>query len=111
MVAAGNTSGKVNIAELYFKVSNAVITYDDLANGYTFINAGESITLTQNDASKLDGMIMLEGGIMSIEESLVGKPLPFAEDIIVSESGTYFMWSDDAESHITSLTIPGYTGF
>lgn len=108
----GNTEGLVvfDMGNKMYKVSDAVPTMDDLANGVSLKRVAndkyyESTTDYINEL--VPGFIMIaDTEVAVISESLVGKEI---EGIIFPEAGVYYFAND--EGYTISLTIPNYTGF
>lgn len=95
----GNTEGKEDIEGVLFKVSNAVPSLEDLANGYTVqLSTGEVIT--NNDIPvEEDGFMIRIGGEFAI---IVTEDGEFTKGVyLINAEGMY----------CSSITIPGYTGF
>lgn len=108
----GNTEGLTSAVGLYFKVSRATPTAADMASGtITAVVEGKNIS-DEFDSSALtetqSGVLaVLDGMIMIVPEGSVGIDIGIG--IIFPEAGTYFASNEVAQ--ITSITIPGYTGF
>ena len=101
----GNTEGLVSVAGAFYKVSDAVVTMDDLANGYTVCLAGEEVSIEAKEAAP--GVIAtVPEYVFLISDGGAGVDLG---GIVFPEPGVYFMTA--VEYYVTSLTIPGYTGF
>lgn len=105
----GNTEGLVNLADTFFKVSNAVPpTPDELANGAT-VMMSQSIGLPPEISFTEIGQgfsISTNSECVVIQESAVGIEI---EGIIPQEPGVYLL--NQGGVFVSSLTIPGYTGF
>ena len=119
----GNTEGLVvSSTGITYKVSDTVITIDDLSNGciihqeyvdeelYNEYGPIEPIVLTfedcQNCYSEDNGTIMLDGIYIIPEDDFYFYP---NNDPYYPEAGIYFISDDTARA--TSITIPGYHGF
>ena len=90
----GNTEGLESFDGVYFKVSNHVLTAEDLANGGTVNSAyGDSVSFTAEGVVPIDGV-----GLLIMEFALAG-----ADGIYLLNAGV--------DEYISSLTINGYTGF
>jgi hypothetical protein len=117
----GNTEGLefVDLFEVagavYYKISNAIPTVDDLANG---VSVGMS--LGNVNTYPAGEFIPISDGVLStdameffiVDESAVGVDI---EGIIFPESGVYVMFmADEGDAvgvYVTSLTINNYNGF
>ena len=108
----GNTEGRVSAADAFYKVSDATPTMTDFANGATLVfNAeGEIETISITTGDIVDGsangipMLGVIGGFMVVFEDNVNMDIT-----IWPEKGIYFV--NDSGICLSSLTIPGYTGF
>lgn len=97
----GNTEGLETDGTLY-KVSNAILSADDFANGFTVVVCGESAEFTVNEITVYDGVgIVGPDGTFILYTSDLENP----ETGDVLRAGVYF------NTNTQSLTIPGYTGF
>lgn len=105
----GNTEGLVNLADTFFKVPNAVPpTPDELLNGATvkmsqFAGLSPEISFTEIGQGFF---ISTNSECVVIQESAVGIEI---EGIIPQEPGVYLV--NQGGIFVSSLTIPGYTGF
>lgn len=105
----GNTEGLVSAVNLFYKVSNAIVSMSDLANGY-IITSGDTIATLPSElvTEMATGVLMLvDGYAWSISEEGVGVDI--GDGLVFTEAGVYFL--RDGEAFTSSLTIPGYTGF
>lgn len=104
----GNTEGKTVVAENYYKISDVIITSADVdpqAEITTDINSGDVYTGTFVEVAP--GIAIPENEtVFFVSEEAVGVDVG---GIVFPESGIYFFSSD--EGYVSSLTIPGYTGF
>lgn len=105
----GNTDGLVDIGGMFYKVSDVVLTMDDLANGgtYTQSNFGDEVfELPEPNNSQGEGIILINGiDVVSVSESAVGSTI---EGMEIKESGIYFY---GGSIHTSSITINGFRGF
>lgn len=114
----GNTEGLVCLEGMLYKVSDASPSEEDLSNGFT-VTFLDGITGTQEDFTIIQwatDVIALTIGdfpvIVSVLSGGVGVEIDGAS---FPESGLYY--TDLAQigfpnrGHISSFTIPGYTGF
>lgn len=114
----GDTTGLQTINGIYFKVSDALVARADLAQGYT-------ITIYDSDKGATE-TIQLSDDAFVAEENGAGYALYAADPasgafpivILAGEgtpydSGVYFLKGNAAglKQRVTSLTIPGFTGF
>lgn len=103
----GNTEGLVNVLDMLYKVSDAIVTIDDFANGWSCVMSdGRISSETAEYASELAPGVVSALSMFCVAESGVGVDL---EGLAFPESGIYFVKMDGI--HTTSVTIPGYTGF
>ena len=110
----GNTEGSEKITMLngkdYYRVSDAVLLETDLLNGFSVGDAdlGEVV-----DFPYSEGNVMAIGGVLILgDENVLAIPADNCDLIVegqvlmtFAKKGIYF------RDYITSLTIPGYTGF
>ncbi len=90
---------------MFVKVSDAIVTMTDLANGCTVdVGAGAFDMTAEAFVQVADGVIMLEQMIYFVDESAVGVDL---EGLVFPESGVYVV----IELPGGRMTIPGYTSF
>lgn len=110
----GNTDGLVCAADVFYKVYDAIVSIADFDNGgrYTSYVMGQtgSVEFTADDVMELaTGVVMLpDSGVWCVSDDGVGVDL--GDGLVFKESGVYFMCTP-VPMFITSLTIPGYTGF
>ena len=104
----GNTDGLVGVQGMFFKVSDAVPTIEDVVNGCTLVDNGAITELTGEQAQgaftamseTVDGFAMFSMSVLVIPYAnyeVDGMPFP--------EAGVYF------GATTSSLTINGYNGF
>lgn len=102
----GNTEGLVCVSDAFYKVSDATPSYDEATNyNLNFVLGSENIIITAEEmpvAWITEGVsyILGEGVIVFVEDSTSDG----------ATKGVYFTKYSDNE-FISSLTIPGYTGF
>ena len=101
----GNTEGLVCVSNLFYKVSNALPTQDDVAGGVTAVFGGTLFDLPPDDFTISGGIIDL-GPITIVSGDGVGVDY---NGMVFPEAGTYFISGDSGR--VYSLTIPGYAGF
>ena len=108
----GDTTGKYTVTlssgAILCKVSDVVITKNDVANGTTLgVSTGETTSINGTTAQSLfldDGFGNHEVAFMIPTDNYV-----LDTDLIVAEKGVYFVKTTDL--YTTSFTINGYTGF
>lgn len=114
----GNTEGLVSVLDVYYKVSDVVITAEDIGS---LLEAGNNLDDTK---VKLSTGEFMSGGLLAapgfiaigevcfiISEEAVGIDF---DGLYFQEAGIYFAYlaEEGAEPvFASSLTIPGYTGF
>lgn len=118
----GNTEGLLSVVlyeeddyrEVAYKVSDSIVTISDLVNGATYkTNAGRERNYSGDDFNEdPPGLISLDHAIY-VAENGAGVD---AYGVVFPESGIYLYKSEENEEvdyaiYITSITIPGYTGF
>ncbi len=114
LVFDGNTDGLPNVYEMLFKVSDAIPTYNDIANGgYSIVNGNmtpfSAEDLPESDVVSPDGIIMaglfaiVPPEMAGVESEYLGMAFP--------EAGTYFAYSAGMGAFVTELQINGYTEF
>lgn len=105
----GNTEGLVSVANQFYKVSNAIVSMSDLANGCIIaiddIIAPVPPEMVEEIATGV--IVLLGSAVLFISEEGVGVDL--GDGLVFTEAGVYFL--SDGDVFISSLTIPGYTGF
>ena len=105
----GNTEGRARFGDLFYKVSDAVPSVDDLVEGTT-VTANVGVTLPLTQSFPVDGYLILyfenEPIFVVIPDDLVGSNI---DGEIVTESGMYAYNNDSV--YPISFTIPGYNGF
>lgn len=104
----GNTEELVSVADMFYKVSDAVPTMDDLANGAIFGMTNDS---GESGASEipLDSISLIGDMLLCGEVFIATKDNTTFEDFVFPKKGIYFIRNEGL--YISSLTIPGYTGF
>ena len=112
----GNTDGLVSVEGSLYKVSDAVPILSDFSNGVSVISTNIS-DLTEEEVQipadligePTPGIVMIgeaEGGVFVSNE---GVGIDIGNGLIFDEPGTYFLKT--RRVFVSSLTIPGYTGF
>lgn len=102
---AGNTE---IVGGVFIKVSDAVPTMDDFANGFSFTNIdGDYVLVSAEEAAEavveiIDGILFAQQ-LVAVSETGAGVEV---EGMVFPESGSYTQINS-----IVSFTIPGYTGF
>lgn len=111
----GNTDGLVSVNELesdqpyFYKISDAVITMADYANGVIVEIAGQSQTLP---AEYIAEQIATEGAVAVCDFVFyVPKDNTNAFDATFPEAGWYHVDPTESGGILCAVTIPGYTGF
>lgn len=112
----GNTEGLLNFANMMFKVSDAVPTAEDFANGFEAAarNADGEETTTSATYANMENQGMLnqqEGFIILGDFGIVVMKdnLDLGNGVVYPEAGVWLMNSNSA--YVSRFTIPGYTGF
>lgn len=99
--SAEELEGMVQAGEGLYKVSDSIPTESDFANGCSLVYSGEVYSFTKEE------LYFLEDGFIPIDVVFI---VPYdnynADGLIFPEAGVYFVGG-----YVTSLTIPGYTGF
>lgn len=104
----GNTEGLVSTADMFYKVSDAVPTMDDLANGAV-------LGISDSEIFEIPADAIMDGTVDGYPCIMIGEVYVALEDevnldgLYFPQKGVYFVGADDA--YISSFTIPGYTGF
>ena len=105
----GNTEGKVIASDTFVKISNVVLTSDDLENGYKFSCVFDGVTeereLTEYERPNNDMLVICDGGVICV--STDGASI---DEFVFPEKGIY-IGLGYTEASPVSLTIHGYTGF
>ena len=109
----GNIDGLFDINGVYYKISDSVVTPDDLANGFSFNFAGDKYPLTIEDIQTSGGTVLDDGFVMIDLFILVpydGYDLtPLGLEGFTCPKGVYSAFMDGM--FISEFYIPGYTGF
>lgn len=104
---AGNFENYVVVGEALIKVSDATPTLDDFQNGIRMLENGSQISYSYEQISEI---INEYGGELFIEVAYIAPSDNYTSqtfDITFPEKGVYV----SRESYVTSITLPGYTGF
>ena len=112
----GNTDGLVSVGGSFYKVSDAVPILSDFSNGISFISTyipdltEEEVQIPADLINELTpGVVMIGEGEGGIFVSSEGIGTDIGNGLIFDEPGTYFIKT--RRGFVSSLTIPGYTGF
>lgn len=103
----GNTEGLVSVEGVIYKVSDAVPTKEDCANGLSITLAGQTMTVPGEDVQAMfadDGFANLDYAAFVPTDNYDA-----GDDLVFPEAGVYFASADGMA--VTELVIPGYTGF
>ena len=105
----GNTEGLVSAMDIFYKVSNAVFTLDELSGAVLEFSDGAAVSAADEGAlvEFADGVLLFAELCFIVADSAIG--VDFGDGLIFSEAGVYFANIDGLYS--SSLTIPGYSGF
>ena len=105
----GNSDGHISMLGTYIKVSDEILTMNDLANGavVTFPSIGYFVELPPDAFEEMNGMIVSEAFIVIPYDNFDASELFEEEGIVFPEAGIYVISTNGA----VSITIPGYTGF
>lgn len=105
----GNTDGLAN-TDVFYKVSDVLPTEDDLSNGY-IVSIGDESFEVNKDTFGDEYFIISNNVLLGVSFVVAYEDGADYETISLPfpEAGLYFMNGDDGI--VTSLTIPGYTGF
>ena len=101
----GNTDGLVSVGGIFYKVSDAVPTINDFANGAIFETIEGSMEIPADEVfEEPDGMIM-------VSDSFIVVSIPGLEigGMVFAETGFYIPLDLGVWQPV--LTIPNYTGF
>lgn len=108
----GNTEGLVSVADVFYKVSNATPSIEDFANGGSTMYNGDAITESNFTIDQITDMSGSGAAILlhQTEQFLVALEdnIDFS-GLVIPEKGIYLQ--NTGELYVSSLTIPGYTGF
>ena len=95
----GNTEGLEASSGVYFKVSDLVITQEDLANGICYtLSTGERGFVSADKLSNTNGMLLY-----TYFRFVYAEGAPFSTGV--------YLFNNASQGYVTSLTIHGYTGF
>lgn len=105
----GNTEGLVAVADMLYKISDNVLTIEDVKDGITVgLSNKTSTSYSYEEISQAytEYGIIAAGGVYNIPSAnfeLMGMVFP--------EAGIYVMNAASATAYTESITIPGYAGF
>lgn len=104
----GNTEGLVSAGGILYKISDAIVTMDDLSNGgEAVLNDTHYSVPAENAEEMATGVIaFFDAFVAFVSEVGVGVEV---DGISFPEAGVYFASPDSGIC--TQITIPGYTGF
>lgn len=105
----GNKDGLVNVMGMIYKISDNVLTADDVQNGATVTTSDG--TQTSCSGSEIREWIETYGVVAFSGVYSVPSDNFEASGIVFPEAGIYVMADDAAPAYVKSITIPGYTGF
>lgn len=105
----GNTDGRLIVNDAFVKISDVVLTSDDLENGYKFSYVFDGVTdereLTEYERLNNDILVICDGGVICVSTDGVS-----IDEFVFPEKGIY-IGLGYTEASPVSLTIPGYNGF
>jgi hypothetical protein len=108
----GNTDGLVCAMDAFYKVSDVVFTLDELRGSVAVISDGQIVSSEDEGAlfELADGISVLSETVVCVSEKAVGADVG---GIVFPEAGLYFSALEDAGKliHVSSFTVPNYTGF
>lgn len=108
----GNTKGLVSVADVFYKVSDATPSIEDFANGGSTMYNGDTATVSNFTIDQITDMSGSGAAILlhQTEQFLVALEdnIDFS-GFVIPEKGIYLQ--NTGELYVSSLTIPGYTGF
>jgi hypothetical protein len=107
----GNTEGLLLVFDGTFKVSDAVPTFDDFANGCTVIWNGVPTECSADSIVEIVPGVLVVNGVFCVAENGVGVAIPGGQGMSFPETGTYFNYKPEISAAVTGITIPNYTGF
>ena len=108
----GNTEGLVEVnlempGMLHYKVSDVVLSAADVS-----AESGSSITLSNGQTYSFTAAdIIFDSGIGMHSAFYFVSVDTSAAAMLGCETGTYLMKTPGGEAYVSSITIPGYTGF
>ena len=103
----GNTDGLVSVLSEVFKVSDAIPTMDDLANGVIICGLGDTVTIPPEEIVEADGFIMTSVFFVAPYDNFDASEIFEEDGPIFPESGVYMM----PYGIPVTITIAGYNGF
>lgn len=105
----GNTDGRLIVNDAFVKISDVVLTSDDLENGYKFSYVFDGVTdereLTEYECPNDDILVICDGGVICVSTDGVS-----IDEFVFPEKGIY-IGIGYTEASPVSLTIHGYNGF
>lgn len=113
----GNTEGLAVFGGMYYKVSDVILTTEDVANGATVAMTMVMDGVTENVT--LPAIVTVDGALVLTPEGLDGSGMnvySLTAEVAATigvEAGTYMPFVSEGTNcqYLSSLTIPGYTGF
>ncbi len=103
----GNTEGLVVAGDVFYKVSDVTPSLADFANGGTVCTNGAYGDFPASEVTEDGGIISIGSVAAVVTEDAVGVDF---DGLVFTEAGVYFTYAPGFVE-VTSLTIPGYTGF
>ncbi len=102
----GNTDGLYNVEDFFYKVSDKVVTIDDLARGFKATIDGEDGEIPAGAIAEIAEGIAFVGFAAFVAENGIGVDV---DGMCFGESGIYFVKEEGV--YVERITIHGYTGF
>lgn len=105
----GNTEGLVSVADMLYKISDNVLTIDDVQNGAIVTTSNKEATTYSADQilefTNAYGLVCF-GGVYSVPSDSFEL-----EGMVFPKAGIYVMAAASAAAYTESITIPGYGKF
>lgn len=105
----GNTEGRVCIADMLYKISDNVLTIDDVQNGAIVTASNKEATTYSADQilefTNAYGFVCF-GGVYSVPSDNFE-----VQGMVFPQAGIYVMAAASNPIYTESITIPGYNGF
>jgi hypothetical protein len=105
----GNKDGLVNVMGMIYKISDNVLTADDVQNG-AIVTTSDGAQ-TSCSGSEIREWIEAYGVVAFLGVYSIPSDNFEASGIVFPEAGIYVMADDAAPAHVKSITVNGYTGF
>lgn len=103
----GNTDGLYNAVEMFYHISNAVPTMQDLQNGGSYVSQGETIPFDSSMVADVgEGFLNVNSDVFIV--TVANSEM---QGIVFEKAGVYFADAGVGKTQVRSFTINNYNGF